>query len=222
MSRGALVVLEGIDGSGTTTQAQLLCDHLRGLGRQVLLTREPTTGPVGRFLRQALIGELSDGEGNPALLEPEAMALLFSADRIDHLHREILPALAKGTIVVCDRYDLSGLIYQSETSPEGKASLPWLRTLNKHARRPELTVVLDVPADLAEERRKARAEKEELFEKSELQRRLASAYGQAKEYLPNDEIRILSATGSVAVVEAQVREALASCPEFAWIRPSGS
>src|SRR6187551_2268493 len=154
--RGRLIVLEGIDGSGTTTQTERVSAWLRTRNQTVLSTREPTSGPVGRFLRTALRQELSDEQGDAVSLDWAAMALLFAADRVDHVTRHILPALLRGETVVSDRYDLSSLLYQSLTSPQGSQVLPWLKSINAQALRPDLTLVLDVPSDLAEARRAAR------------------------------------------------------------------
>lgn len=219
MSAGFFIVLEGIDGSGTTTQAERLAQRFRDLGRAVTLTREPTRGPVGRFLRQALAAELSD-EAGPVELGWDSMALLFSADRMDHLRRQIIPALERGDVVISDRYDLSSLVYQSGTCPEGAAALPWLRSLNEKARRPDLTIVLDVPVDAAEVRRAARDEKPEIYERSELQRRLRDLYNQAPEILPGDVIEILSGLGPIERVEERIWQSILSRhPEFAKNEP---
>ncbi len=203
---GKFLVLEGIDGSGTTTQAEKLKTHYESLGQEVQLTREPTTGPIGRFLRQALTGELLDAEGKATALEWDSMALLFAADRLDHLRIEIEPALQRGALVVCDRYDLSSLIYQSATSPVGSLCLPWLGSLNQRARRPDLTIVLDVPAVLAEARRKGRAEKEEIYEKSELQKRLSTMYARPADFLPQDRFEVISTSGSIDEVAATIHQ----------------
>lgn len=211
------LVFEGIDGSGTTTQASRLAARLRAEGRRVLLTREPTAGPIGRFLRQALSGKLTDSEDRVTDLDWSAMALLFSADRLDHLRREIEPALAQGAVVISDRYDLSSLIYQSATCPEGPAVLPWLRDLNKRARRPDLTLVLDVAHEVAEERRAARAGEPEIFEKSELQGRLSVLYKNASTFVPQDRVELISGDAGPDEVEQDILRVLGTLPEFATI-----
>lgn len=217
---GLFLVLEGIDGSGTTTQARLLSERLTLSGQRVLLTREPTSGPVGRFLRQALAGALED-EGCPVELSWDTMALLFSADRMDHLRREILPALERGMIVVSDRYDLSSLIYQSATCPEGPAALGWLRALNEKAMRPDLTLVLDVDADAAAARRALRDERPEIYEKADLQRRLADLYRSARRIAPQDVIEVISGEGPIEDVSTRILEALGRHSEFGKIPLAG-
>jgi dTMP kinase len=189
MSRGRLIVLEGIDGSGTTTQVGLLAQRYRELGHGVVSTCEPSRGPIGKLIRQTLQGRLLDQER----LEPHAfgwatMALLFAADRMDHVATEIQPALDRGDIVLSDRYDLSSLAYQSATAPEDAHAVPWIRRLNERVVRPALTIVLDLEPELAEARRRARGEARELFEDQELQRRLALAYARAEELVPGDTV----------------------------------
>ncbi|HYY53573.1 MAG TPA: dTMP kinase, partial [Myxococcales bacterium] len=110
-SEGRFIALEGLDGSGTTTQAERIASVLRAQGRRVLLTREPSDGPIGTLIRLALTGRLGLPQRSGPLTE-EALALLFAADRVDHLAAVIEPALERGELVVCDRYVLSSLAYQ--------------------------------------------------------------------------------------------------------------
>lgn len=211
------IVLEGIDGSGTTTQAELLGRWTSERGKEALITREPSSGPVGTLIRRALRGELTEVEALAMGFDWKTFALLFSADRVDHLSREIVPALSQGRTVICDRYDLSSLIYQSATSPEGNDALPWLRELNARARRPDMTIILQVPAEEAETRRRARAESPELFEEVELQGRLARFYAEAGRFAPKDRIEMIEANRSIEDVFSSIIECLLKLPEFARI-----
>lgn len=201
---GALIVLEGMDGSGTTTQLELVSSSLRAAGHRVVTTREPTTGPVGRFLRSALQGQLTDQEGQAVVLDWSAMALLFAADRVDHVEREIRPALESGAIVLSDRYDLSSLLYQSLTSPLGEGALPWLRAINAQARRPDLTIVLDVHHEVAQARRITRGGPTELYETAELQRLLSLGYGRAQKLMPDDRIVTVMADAAAAIISDEI------------------
>src|ERR1700734_1467346 len=155
-ARGRFVVLEGIDGAGTTTQAARLAERLRAGRVPVRVTREPSDGPVGTLVRQVLTGRVVI----PGGLAPgwATMALLFAADRMDHVESEIEPFIAQGGVVLSDRYDASSLAYQSVSSGSAKDAVEWIRGLNRYVRRPELTIVLDVPPDLASERRMQRGE----------------------------------------------------------------
>jgi dTMP kinase len=207
--RAALIVIEGIDGSGTTTQSRRLVDALRARGRDARHTFEPTPGPIGTLIRAALEKRLTDPlTDQPRVLASETLALLFAADRLDHLDSFVLPALAEGAIVVSDRYDLSSLVYQSATAPSPGQALPWLRVLNRAARRPELTLVLDVPFEEAKARRKQRGGAEELFDADALQRRLAAAYAGANDLVPGDPLVHLSGVGSPDQVTARLLAAV--------------
>ena len=164
--RGRFVVFEGLDGAGTTTQTGLLAGHLAGLGLDVETTREPSTGPLGSVLRQALEGRL--------VLDPATMALAFAADRTDHLlnaRNGVLHSLDQGRWVLCDRYLLSSFGYQvSEEIDAG-----WLAAVNRHARRPDLTLFLDTPPQVCLERISARTAHRDLFENERaLERTLAN------------------------------------------------
>jgi dTMP kinase len=144
LTAGRFVVLEGIDGSGTTTQVARLADRLR-VGRvPVRATREPSDGPVGTLVRQVLTGRvIVPGGRAPGWA---TMALLFAADRMDHVESEIEPFLASGGVVLSDRYDASSLAYQSVSSgAEARDAVEWIRSLNRYVRRPDLTLVLDLP-----------------------------------------------------------------------------
>ena len=203
-NRGRLIVLEGMDGSGTTTQAALLSEWLIEKGFSVTSTREPTEGPVGRFLRSALRGELSDEQARSMTLDWAAMALLFAADRVDHVTRTVAPALARGEMVVSDRYDLSSLLYQSMTSPEGAQAVPWLRSINRLARRPDLTIVIDLSDDVAQARRALRGGKPELYEYAELQKKLSEGYVRAEDFVPGDVVRHVDGARPRAEVTDQI------------------
>jgi dTMP kinase len=202
---GRLVVLEGIDGSGTTTQVARLAARLRAERVAVRVTREPSDGPVGTLVRQVLTGRVVV----PGGLAPgwATMALLFAADRMDHVESEIQPFIAQGGVVLSDRYDASSLAYQSVSS--GSASrdaVEWIRSLNRYVRRPELTIVLDVPPDLAAERRMQRGEAAQLYDQSEVQRALAEFYRDLAKHMPADRVVVVDGSGRVEDVEARVWE----------------
>lgn len=187
-SRGAFIVLEGIDGSGSTTQAQRLVAALEREGVPALFTCEPSSGNVGMLIREALAHRLRDRAGEPVTLDWVTLALLFAADRADHVHRTVLPALERGRWVVSDRYDLSSLAYQSVTSGAATGALPWIVALNSKVLRPDLTIVVDVTARTAARRRHTRGAAAELFEVPELQERLASVYRNAETLVADDPL----------------------------------
>ncbi|HEX7667410.1 MAG TPA: dTMP kinase, partial [Polyangiaceae bacterium] len=200
---GRFVVIEGIDGAGTTTQVARLVDRLRKSKIDARSTREPSDGPVGTLIRQVLSGRVVVPGGRAPGWA--TMSLLFAADRVDHVEAEIEPALAHGAVVVSDRYDASSLAYQSVTSGGGgQAAVDWIAQLNRQARRPDLTIVLDVPADVAAARREARGEPAQLYEHNEVQRQLAVFYKNLSSFLPNDRIVNVDATVSVEEVAERV------------------
>jgi dTMP kinase len=192
--KGLFIVLEGIDGAGTTTQAQRLAASVRACGRTVRVTREPSDGPIGAMLRQVMSGRLVSPDGRAPGWE--TMALLFAADRMDHVASEIEPFVAQGGVVISDRYDASSLGYQSVSSGTATGSLDWIRTLNCHAKRPDLTLVLDVPSEIAASRREARGEAAQMYEQNEVQRALAAFYRALHLHMPGDRIEIID--GSLA------------------------
>jgi dTMP kinase len=206
--RGRFVVIEGTDGSGTTTHCELLVAALKSIGIPVLATREPTAGPVGQLLRAALELRLALSFGRASSLHWTTLALLFAADRTDHVTEEIAPALASGVWVVSDRYDLSSLIYQSLTAPDPDSALRWVRELNAQAMRPDLVLVIDVDAEVAEQRRRERGGSEELFERQELQMRLVEAYRDAERFAPRDALVHIDGTGTKSEVGARVLSAV--------------
>ncbi|HUT17327.1 MAG TPA: dTMP kinase [Acidobacteriota bacterium] len=130
--KGAFICIEGLDGSGKTTQAKLLAKKLRK-SHNAVYTAEPSHGKIGTFIRNSyLYGEKR--------LSSVIEALLFAADRIEHVETEVLPALHQGKLVISDRYLYSSLAYQGAAG----LSLEWIEKINEHALRPDLAVFIDV------------------------------------------------------------------------------
>lgn len=170
--RGLFIVLEGLDGSGTTTQAGRLAAWLRAAGQAVEETCEPSTGPVGGPIRTVLDGRLS--------VVPAALALMFAADRVDHLHQPdgIVETLRRGVSVVSDRYVLSSLAYQSAQG------LPtdWLSQINAAAVVPDVTVYIEATVDTCLRRIGARSGRTELFHERAQLEKVDSSYRQLLAY----------------------------------------
>lgn len=158
---GRFIVFEGLDGAGTTTQARLLADRLQKQGRTVYLAHQPSEGPVGLLVRQILAGRTAtpQADGKLGTVDERVMALLFAADRLDHLGAQIEPRLARGEDVILDRYTLSSLAYQGAT-----VSHEFIQAANRFARRPDLTLFLYVPAQIALDRVRSRGAKLERYE----------------------------------------------------------
>lgn len=172
---GVLIVIEGIDGAGTTTQARRLVSALEADGIPAHLTREPSDGPVGRLLREMLAGE-------HAPVGATTLGLLFAADRADHIQREVEPALEAGKVVVSDRWYHSSLAYQGTDEARG-----WIRELNRRARVPDLTLLIEIDPEVAARRRARAGRSEELFDQIETQRRVAAGYRAVAEELAGVE-----------------------------------
>lgn len=137
--RGMFIVLEGGEGSGKTTQARLLADELRALAIPTLLTREPGDTPLGAKLRALLL------DRNSEPMSRKAEALLFAADRAEHVEKVIMPALEEGRVVICDRYIASTMAYQVyATGDLGEAEVSTISDWASDDLLPDVTLFLDV------------------------------------------------------------------------------
>ncbi len=198
--RAHFLVLEGLDGAGTTTQAQRLAAWMREQGRKVHLTAEPSGGPVGALVRQVLTRRIAGAPGarGAAGFDAAALALLFAADRLDHMAAEIAPRLAAGFDVVSDRYTLSSLAYQSLTCGDA----PWVEAINGRALAPDATLFLEVsPATAVRRRFAASGGSREIFEEPAFQRRVARSYRDGIERLRELGQRVELADGEPPVEE---------------------
>jgi dTMP kinase len=138
--RGRFITFEGGEGSGKSTQIALLAQRLRGLGLDLVVTREPGGSPGAEIIRHVLLA----GAGKP--FGPEAETILFAAARDDHVTSVIRPALARGAWVLCDRFIDSTRIYQGVLGGVDQKFIQGLERLTVGDTRPDLTFVLDVPA----------------------------------------------------------------------------
>lgn len=193
--RGFFLVFEGIDGAGTTSQQAWLCQRLSDLHIAAYKTAEPTGNPVGKLIRQVLRGE-------HAPFSPHALALLFASDRADHLAREIEPALASGQVVVCDRYVLSSLAYQTAAG----VPLSQVEQANATFPTPDLTIYFDLPVEIAAQRRAKRGQAQEIFEVDDVQREVARLYRQQAQawQRAGKPIQFIDAARSFEEVSAQL------------------
>jgi dTMP kinase len=158
------VVLEGLDGAGTTTQLGRLEERLEDLKVPHHCTFEPTEGAIGRLIRDFLKGRAS--------FEPQTAALLFAADRNEHIRADggILSRIEKGELVVSDRYLFSSLAYQGI-----ECGLSWVRALNRQFPLPQHLFFLDTPAEVSQSRIAHRRSRE-FFERLEFQKKVRNAY----------------------------------------------
>lgn len=193
LGRGLLIVLEGIDGAGTTTQMHRLAQALTAMEVSVHTTREPSDGPVGRLCRDFLAGAHTP-------VDQTTLSLLFAADRADHLQREVEPALGEGKVVISDRWYHSSLAYQGT----GEERL-WIAELNRRARRPDLTIYVDVPPEVAAERRAQANRTDEIYDALATQRRVEAGYRAVIEMLrPVERIDIVDGNRPVAEVTVDI------------------
>jgi dTMP kinase len=195
---GLFVSFEGIDGSGKSTQARLLAERLRAMGREVVLTREPGGSPGAEEIRRLLL------TGEPDRWSPETEILLFTAARRDHLERTIRPALARGAVVVTDRFADSTRVYQGAARADLRDVVDRLHALTI-GREPDLTLVIDMDPHRALERGLARRSGEDRFEEMGLafQERLRAGYVTLAAEYPT-RVRILDGdrTPEAVAVEA--------------------
>jgi dTMP kinase len=184
-----LVVLEGLDGAGTTTQLRLAGEKLTGLGVPHLCTGEPTDGAVGALLRRILRHELK--------VHPDTVALLFAADRTEHLHdpREgMLSRIQAGQLVICDRYLFSSLAYQAVA-----CDFEFVRLLNSTFPLPRHVVFLDTPIPLSQQRLQVRAGRErELFDGEGIQESIRAGYRRAFALFEGTGMEVHTLDGSEA------------------------
>ncbi len=201
MKKGSFIVIEGADGSGKSTHAKLLADHLREEGHRAVLTQEPTHGFIGQAIRMVLAGKIR--------VSPETLTLLFTADRAEHVDKVIRPALEKGKVVISDRYYYSTVAYQSVQGIGDQ----WISQMNSFVPEPNLVIVLEVASEKALARMSHR-EKEVFevlnFQKKVQQKLLSLAYGErSKLSKPGKAWKVISNADEVGQVQERVREAVA-------------
>lgn len=182
--RGKFIVLEGIDGSGTSTQTKLLSDKLSGLGIPVHPTHEPSSGPVGQLIRSILTDRVRFSSDMEKL--DNLMKHMFIADRIDHVNNEvdgIQHILDSGTTVICTRYFYSSLAYNSGDSYEET------KQLNSQFPLPDLVIYIDTPVEVSLDRIYSRAIKDSYETETKLIQ-VKNAYERVWSDYPENLIRV--------------------------------
>ncbi|MGK3995154.1 dTMP kinase [Sorangium sp. So ce1024] len=191
---GYLVIVEGGDGAGKSTQAARLVSTLCASGRRAVLEREPTDGPIGRLIREMTVAG--------ARPDPKTIALLFAADRQEHARR-IQALLDEGVIVVCDRYALSTAVYQGATS--GSLTVErWADGLSMFACPPDIIVVLTASLETCAARLRERGRPADAFEVDDFQRRVHRAYANARDYRWGRSVRFVDAERTPELVARSV------------------
>ncbi|MEN8190277.1 MAG: dTMP kinase [Thermodesulfobacteriota bacterium] len=199
LQNGYLIVFEGIDGTGKSTQLKLLADFLRNRGHRVVETREPTDGPYGRKIRQHF--------ANRSQLSLEEELELFIDDRRHHVEELITPELARGSVILCDRYYLSTGAYQGAAG----LNVDDILKKNSFAPPPDLAIFLTAPIATGIERiTSGRGETLNDFEQEESLTRVAELFDQ----MAFPYIRRIDATGTINQIHQAVCRSVLSMLEL--------
>jgi len=162
VKKGIFVCIEGLDGSGKTTHAYRLVQNLQKRGFDAVYTTEPGRGELGKFIRASV---LQGKKRVPRVVE----AVLFAVDRVEHLEKDVKPALMEGKVVVSDRCVYSSLAYQGAAGLD----LEWIEEINRFALPPDLALYIDVPPEVVVKRIRR---KKSVMERLETQRRVKEVY----------------------------------------------
>lgn len=199
MKSGHFLTFEGIDGSGKSTQAELLASYLKSLGREVVLSREPGGTPLGREIRELLLH-------HSEAVSPRAELLLFQADRSHHVETKLRPAVERGKIVISDRYYHSSLAYQAVGREISVGDSKPVIEFAIHGFEPEIVFLVDTPARVALKRKKGDAfdkiEKEGIL----FQKKVREAYLSLADDYPN--FVVLDGLKSKDEIQKEVRRIL--------------
>ena len=195
-----MIVFEGLDGSGKTTQMRLLVEYLESKGEACYSTREPTDSVFGEMLRSCLKGRIDTNE--------YTIAALFAADRLDHIldsANGIKKKLDEGVNVFCDRYYFSSYAYNGEFVP-----FEWVVELNRLARemmKPDLTVFIDLSSEESMKRVGRRSEAER-YETTEKQQKIRERFFAAFKRFPDEKVAIVTSEEEKEMTQAKIREAV--------------
>jgi dTMP kinase len=202
--RGLFITLEGVDGGGKSTQIERLADWLRARGETLLLTAEPGGSALGEVIAHWLRGRGSEAP------TPRAEALLFLADRAQHVDTVIAPALAAGTTVLCSRFSHSTLAYQCHGLGLDESAIRAADAFARDGLEPDLVLVLDVDAESAARRRAARGAADDAIEAraADFHRRVRAGFAALAAEDP-ERVVIIDAAGDPEAVQAAVLTAVA-------------
>jgi dTMP kinase len=197
MAGGGFLSFEGIDGSGKSTQARLLAESLRAIGRSVTLTREPGGSAGAEEIRRLVL------TGDPDRWSPETEILLFTAARRDHLEKTITPALDRGDVVITDRFADSTRMYQGLRGHGMADTVDRLHAL-MIGREPDLTILIDIDPTVGLARARARAGDELRFEDMGIDTQIRMRDGFLALAARHDRFRVIDGGRAPETVAADV------------------
>ena len=171
-NKGVFICIEGLDGSGKTTHAHRIVRNLQKNGIDAVYTTEPSTGDLGKFIRSSAV--LEGKKRVPRVVE----ALLFALDRVEHLKKDVKPALEEGKIVISDRCVYSSLAYQGAVGLD----LTWIEEINRMALPADLAIYIDVPPEVVVKRIRR---KKSVMETLDTQRKVQEVY---MKYVTNGQL----------------------------------
>ncbi len=212
---GVFITLEGIDGSGKTTQARLITEELKRRGLEVISLREPGGTKAGEMIRQILLDEKT-GE-----IDPVTELMLFSAARRELVINAILPALNRGAVVICDRFADSTMAYQGYARGIDKTFIENVTRAACQGVWPDITVIFDFPAEVGLERARQRLKLEHSdegrfeMEEREFHGKVRDGFMAIADNEPK-RVRIVDADGSESDVFSRI---LASLSDIAQLHP---
>lgn len=199
---GLFVTLEGVEGAGKSTHARMLAQGLEAMGLRVMLTREPGGTPIGKAIRAVLL--------DPAHKEmhPTAELLLYAADRRQHVEQAIRPALARGEVVICDRYSDSTRAYQGHARGLGAELLDKVDELATGGLRPDVTLLFDLPVEVGMERNRGAGKSDRMeLEAREFHERVREGFLQIATTEPQ-RVKLIDASLAVDEVHREAFDVL--------------
>ena len=200
--RGCLITLEGVEGTGKSTQLEFIAQTLLDQNKQVLCTREPGGTPVGEQIRQILL------DNDLPSMEAETELMLMFAARLEHVKKVIQPALQMGTWVVCDRFYDASYAYQGFGRGVPLKRINELRVFSIGDLAPDLTILLDVSLDVSQQRVIERGNQDRFEnEHSEFHAKVRDGYLQLAD-LYKDRISVIDATQSLVDVQVEIKSIL--------------
>ncbi|MCL2048185.1 MAG: dTMP kinase [Defluviitaleaceae bacterium] len=186
MKKAKFLVIEGLDGSGKSTQVGRIGEWFSANNMPSLITRQPSDSEIGKLARAATQAAFP--------IETEALSLLFAAEHVNHYHEKIAPALKRGEHVVCDRYYYSNLVYQGENAEMFSRILAYNHEVSREARRPDAVIYLDVTPEESMRRITARRSEISIFDKLDKLKALRERYLATFERLKSTENIIIVET----------------------------